>query len=74
MPLVRPEQRDADGPGVEALRMCPDDVAVDTPEPAFVDRPEAIDEKVVTDVVPAVPLHVEELDALDDGRQPRARE
>ena len=65
---VRPEQCDADGAGVEPLRVSPDDVAVDTAEPALVHGAEAVDEKVVADVVPAVPLHVEELDALHDRR------
>ena len=47
---------------------APIDVPVDSAEPALVDRPEAVDEKVVTDVVPPVPLDVEQLDPLHDGR------
>ncbi len=65
---VRSEQRDTDRPGVEALRMRSDHVAVDSAEPAFVHRAEAVDEEVVADVVPAVPLDVVELDALHDRR------
>ncbi len=60
-------------PGVEPLRMRAHDVAVDAAEPALVDRPEAVDEKVVADVVPAVPLHVEELDPLHDRGRFRSR-
>ena len=71
--LVRPEERDTDGAGVEPLRVRAHDVAVDAAEPPLVDRPEAIDEKVVADVVPAVPLHVEELDPLHDRGRFRSR-
>ena len=38
-------------------------------EPALVDAAEAVDEEVVADVVPAPRLHVEDVDATDDGRR-----
>ena len=60
-------------PVLKPERVRADDVAVDAPEPPLVDRPEAVDEKVVADVVPAVPLHVEELDPLHDRGCLRAR-
>ena len=63
---VRPEQRDADRARVEAPRMRADDRLVDASVAPFVDRAEAIDEKVVADVVPAVALHVVQLDSLHD--------
>jgi len=65
---VGPDQGDAHRAGVEAKRVRADDVAIDTAEPSLVDGAEAIDEKVVADVVPAVALHVVELDSLDDRR------
>ncbi len=70
---VRPEERDAHGPGVEAQRVRADHVPVDSSEAALVDRAEAVDEKVVADVVPAVSLHVEELDPLHDRGRLRPR-
>src|SRR6187399_2093668 len=70
---VRPEDRDPDRSGVEAEGVRSDDVAVNASVPPLVDGPEAIDEKVVADVVPAVPLDVEELDALDDRGRFRTR-
>ena len=71
--FVRSEEGDTDGARVEPLRMRAYDVAVGTAEPPLVDRPEAVDEKVVADVVPAVPLHVEELDSLHDRSRFRPR-
>ena len=65
----RPEvahHRDAERAGVEPLRVRPDHVPVDASVAALVDRPEAVDERVVADVVPAVPLHVVQLDRPHD--------
>ena len=70
---VLTEDRNANRAGVEALGVSADDVPVDTPVAAFEDGPEAIDEKVVADVVPAVPLHVVELDRPHDRRRLRRR-
>ncbi len=63
---VRAKQGDPDRAGVEAQGVRADDVPVDTPEASFVDRPEAVDEEVVADVVPAVSLDMKELDSPDD--------
>ena len=63
---ICPEERDSDGARVEPQCVRAHDVPIDAAEAALVDRPEAVDEKVVADVVPAVPLHVEELNPLDD--------
>ena len=52
--LVRAEHGDTDGAGVEAERVGADDVPVEAAVPALVDRAEAVDERVVADVVPAV--------------------
>ena len=65
----RPEvahHRDAERARVEPLRVRPDHVPVDASVAALVDRPEAVDERVVADVVPAVPLHVVQLDRPHD--------
>ena len=58
--LERADHGHPDRTGVEPLRVRADDVALDPAVAAFVDRAEAVDEEVVADVVPAVPLHVEE--------------
>ena len=63
---VCPEERDSNGARVEPQCVRAHDVSIDSAEAALVDRPEAVDEKVVADVVPAVSLHVEELNPLDD--------
>ena len=68
-----PDQRDADRAGVEALRVRADHVLVDAAAATLVDRAEAVDEKVVADVVPAVSLHVVDLDPAHDRRRLRAR-
>ena len=65
---VRPDQCDTDGAVVETERVGSDDVLVDTAVPALVDRAETVDQKVVADVVPAVPLHVVELDRANHRR------
>ncbi len=69
------EQRDPGGAGVEAFRVRADHVSLDAAATTFVDRAEPVDEKVVADVVPAVSLHVVDLDpAHDRGRlRPRVR-
>ena len=66
---VLAEHRHADGAGVESLRVRADDVALAPAVAALVDGAEAVDEEVVADVVPAVPLHVVELDRPDDRRR-----
>ena len=53
---IVPDHGDADGAGVEALRVGADDVPVDAAVATLVDRAVAVDEKVVADVVPAVRL------------------
>ena len=63
---VGAEQRDTHRARVESSRVGSDYVAVGPAEPALVHSAESVDEKVVADVVPAVPLDVEQLDALDD--------
>ena len=70
--VVRPDQRDADRPLVEPLRVRADDVAVDTAPPAFEDLAVLVDEEVVTDVVPAVREHVVALDPAHDRGRLRA--
>ena len=70
---VRPEERNPDRAGVEAEGVSADDVPVDASVAPLVDRAEAVDEKVVADVVPAVPLDVEQLDAPHDRRRLRPR-
>ncbi len=67
------DERDSDRAGVESLRVRPDHVLVDAAAAAFVDRPEAVDEEVVADVVPAVALNVVDLDPAHDRRRLRAR-
>ncbi len=67
LPLVVPDQRDTHGAGVEALRVRADHVPLDPAVPALEDLAEAVDEKVVADVVPAVSTHVVEVDAAHDG-------
>src|SRR5690242_13633821 len=64
-----PEQRDPRRAGVEPLRMRADHIALDTTSAAFVHGAETVDEKVVADVVPPVPLHVVDLDATYDRRR-----
>ena len=63
---VLADHRDADRAGVEPLGVRSDDVLLDPAVAALVDGAEAVDEEVVADVVPAVPLHVVELDRLHD--------
>ena len=63
------DQRDADGAGVEPVRVRTDHVPRDPAGASLEDVAEAIDEKVVTDVVPAVSLHVVVLDAAHDRRR-----
>ena len=70
---VLAEHRHADGAGVESLRVRADDVLVDAAVTALVDGAEAIDEEVVADVVPAVALHVVELDRPHERRCLRGR-
>ena len=67
--------RDAERAGVEPAGVRPDDVAVDAAGATLVDRAEAVDERVVADVVPAVALDVVELDRAHDRRrlEPRVR-
>ena len=66
---VRSEHGDADRAGVEPFRMRADDGLVDAAVAALEDLPVLVDEKVVADVVPAVALHVVDLDpAHDRGR------
>lgn len=60
------DQRYTDRAGVEALRVRTDHVLVHAAAATLVDRPEAVDQKVVADVVPAVSLHVVDLDAAND--------
>ena len=64
---------DAERPGVEPFGVGADDVPVDPARPSLVDGAETVDEGVVADVVPAVSLHVVELDRPHDrGRlEPR---
>ena len=64
-----PEHGDAERARVEPLRMRTDDVLVDPAVAALVDRPEAVDERVVADVVPAVRLDVVGHDPPHDGRR-----
>ena len=52
--------------GVEALRLGADDRALQSSGAALVQRPEAVDQRVVADVVPAVAVDVEAADAEDD--------
>ena len=66
---VDPDQRDADRAGVEPLRVRADDVPLDPAEPALEHLAVLVDEEVVAEVVPAVPLHVVGLDPADDGRR-----
>ena len=70
---VLAEHGDADRAGVEPLRMRADDVALDPAVAALVDGAEPVDEEVVADVVPAVPLDVEELDRPHDRGRLRRR-
>ncbi len=67
------DQRDTDGAGVEPFRVSTDHVPRDPAGAALEDVAEAIDEKVVTDVVPAVPLDVVVLDPSHDRRRLRPR-
>ena len=67
-----PDQRNANGADVEALSVRAHHVLVDPPAAPFIDGAEPVDEKVVADVVPAVPDHVVELDAANDRRRLRA--
>ena len=64
---------DADAAGVEALRVRPDDRAVDAARTALVDAPVGVDEEVVANVVPAVRAHVVGVDRADDGRHVACR-
>ena len=66
---VLTEHGDADRSSVESLRVRADDVPLDAAVPPLVDGAETVDEEVVTDVVPAVALHVVELDRLDYRRR-----
>ena len=66
---VLAEQGDADRPGVEPLRVGADHVPLDPAVAALEDLAEAVDEEVVADVVPAVPLDVVELDRPHDRRR-----
>ena len=59
---------DADAARVEAERLGPDHVARDAAVAALPDLPEAIDEVVVANVVPAVRLHVVGVDRAQDRR------
>ena len=67
--VVVAEQRHADRARVEPQRVRTDHVARHAARPALVDGAEAVDEEVVTDVVPAVSLHVVDLDPPHDGRR-----
>ena len=60
------DQRDADAPRVEPERVRADHVPGDAAVPAFVDLAVPVDEEVVADVVPAVRLHVVDVDAAHD--------
>ena len=63
---------DAEGARVEPARVGADDVPVDPAGAPLVHRAEAVDERVVADVVPAVALDVVRLDRPDDRRRLRA--
>ena len=60
------DYRDSDRAGVEALCVGADHGPRHTAVAAFEDLAVLVDEEVVTDVVPAVPLHVVQLDRLHD--------
>ena len=64
----RADDRDPGAAGVEAVDVRADDAAGDAAVPAFVDGPEAVDEEVVGDVVPAQALGVIRVDAAHQGR------
>ena len=64
--VVAADQRDADGACVETLGVSADHRPPDSAVPAFEDLAVLVDEEVVADVVPAVPLHVVELDRPHD--------
>ena len=64
--VVRPEDRNTARPGVETLRVCANDVLVDATVTTLEDLAVPVDEEVVADVIPAVPLHVVHLDAAHD--------
>ena len=63
---VRPEHGNADRAGVEAFRVRSDHGLVDAAVATLEHLPVLVDEKVVADVVPAVALHVVDLDAAHD--------
>ena len=65
----RAEDRDARRARVEALRVCADDRKVDAARATLVDPPEAVDEEVVADVVPALRVAVVLGDRQDDRRR-----
>ena len=66
--VVRSDQRDPDRSAVEAERVRPDDVPVDSAVTALEHLAAAINQEVVADVVPAVAFHVIDLDASYDRR------
>jgi hypothetical protein len=63
---VCPEHGNADRARVEPFRVRADHVLVDAAVATFEHLPVLVDEKVVADVVPAVALHVVDLDAAHD--------
>src|SRR6185436_10345811 len=65
---VAAEHCDPDGTGVEPFGVCANDRSVDTAVPTLEHLPVLVDEKVVTDVVPAVALDVVDLDPPYDRR------
>ncbi len=69
LPRVRADDGDADRAGVEALRVRADDVALHPAAAALEHLAVPVDEEVVADVVPAVRLHVVELDPAHDRRR-----
>src|SRR5829696_1907530 len=60
------DRRDRGRQGVEALRLGADHGPLQPPGAALVERPVAVDERVVADVVPAVAVDVEATDAEHD--------
>ena len=66
--LVRADDGDARAVGVVALRLRSDDGLVDAARAALEHLPEAVDEEVVADVVPAVGVAVVAADPEDDPR------
>jgi hypothetical protein len=73
--VVVADDGDPDRARVEPLRVGADDIAVDPAVPALEDLAVPVDEEVVADVVPAVPLDVVGHDPAHDrgGLSPRVR-